>query len=186
MPSKVPDGLESLDAALHGLGSTEDDYVANRAIVANSIVCSLMSDGVVRGGFAMVLCYGAAATRVTSGLDVIRRCAPDEFSHSLSEAPEGGWEGFTFDVAEKPNKQLPDGTPEAYTTQNFDVSLSFLGTPWFTVEVEAGYNEFADVRGPDFIEAGDANRLLTAMGFPELGTDATLRVDQQIAQKLIV
>ncbi len=183
MAVKRPNSKRNLDMAIRRLGSSNEDYVANRTLIANAIVGSLMPGGAVKGGSAMKLRYGDASTRASNDLDAARRTGMDEFKEEFEEALTLGWQGFTGRLV--PGRQAkPRGVPAAYVMQPFDVRLSYLGTPWCTVQLELGHNEIGDADEPDMVAPADANRLLASMGFPELGPIATMGLAHQVAQKL--
>ena len=169
--------------AIRRLGASEEDYVSNRTLVANAIVGSLMPDAAVKGGSAMKLRYGDAATRASNDLDVARRTPIDEFADSMGEALALGWEGFTGRLVRR-RQARPGGVPDSYIMQPFDVKLAYMGVPWCTVPLEVGHNEIGDADAPNMIVPTDANRMLTAMGFPELEPIATMDITHQVAQKL--
>lgn len=78
----------------------------------------------------------------------------------------------------------PDGIPEQYVMQPYDVKLDYLGKPWCTVPLEVGHNEIGDADAPDWAELADAGELFEAMGFPAPGRAPLMPLDHQIAQKL--
>ena len=63
------------------------------------------------------------------------------------------------------NPASPDGIPEQYVMQPYDVKLDYLGKPWCTVPLEVGHNEIGDADAPDWAELADAGELFEAMGF---------------------
>lgn len=183
MAVKRPNSKRNLDMAIRRLGSTDEDYVANRTLIANAIAGSLMPGSAVKGGSAMKLRYGDASTRASNDLDAASRTSMTEFEGEFGEALMLGWQGFTGRLV--PGRQArPRGVPAAYVMQPFDVRLSYLGAPWCTVQLELGHNEIGDADNPDIVVPVDANRLLTSMGFPELGPIATMNLRHQVAQKL--
>lgn len=183
MAMKRPNSKRNLDMAIRRLGSADEDYVANRTLIANAIVGSLMPSGAVKGGSAMKLRYGDTLTRASNDLDAARRTNMDEFNEEFGEALILGWQGFTGRLVPR-RKARPRGVPAAYVMQPFDVRLSYLATPWCTVQLELGHNEIGDADNPDMFVPKDANRLLASMGFPKLGPIATMSLRHQVAQKL--
>ena len=183
MAVKRPNSKRNLDMAIRRLGASAEEYVANRTLVANAIVGSLMPHGAVKGGSAMKIRYGDEATRASNDLDAARRVGIDEFAEEFGEALAVGWEGFTGRLVQG-RQAHPRGVPAAYIMQPFDVRLSYLGVPWCTVPLELGHNEIGDADSPDMLVPADANGLLAAMGFPCLGPIATMGLRHQVAQKL--
>ena len=73
----------------------------------------------------------------------------------------------------------PDGIPEQYVMQPYDVKLDYLGKPWCTVPLEVGHNEIGDADAADWAELTDAGEL-----FPAPGRAPLMPLAHQIAQKL--
>lgn len=84
----------------------------------------------------------------------------------------------------KKDPASPDGIPEQYVMQPYDVKLDYLGKPWCTVPLEVGHNEIGDADAADWAELTDAGELFEAMGFPAPGRAPLMRLDHQVAQKL--
>ena len=68
MAMRRPNSKRNLDMAIRRLGSSNEEYVANRTLVANAIVGSLMPYGAVKGGSAMKIRYGDDATQLVPGV----------------------------------------------------------------------------------------------------------------------
>lgn len=169
--------------AIRRLGAGEKAFLSNRSIIANAIVGHLMAGAVVKGGSSLKIRFGNVATRATTDFDAARSVGEYEFEEGFAESLATGWEGFTGRLVELP-KAHPKDVPEPYVMQPYAVKLSYLGKAWCTVDLELGYNELGDAEHPDMVVPVDANALLAAMGFPELGPIPLMTLDYQIAQKL--
>ncbi len=183
MVAKRPNSKRNLDMALRRIGGVDEDYVRRRTVVANAIVASMMPDGAVKGGSAMKLRFGDAATRASTDLDAARATSLEIFVGKLEDALVEGWCGFGGRVEPRAPAH-PRDVPQGYVMRPFDVKLTYRGTPWCTVQLELGHDEIGDADEPDFLVPVDANRILAQIGFPELGPIPTMPLHHQIAQKL--
>ena len=183
MAVKRPNSRRNLDMALRRMGGADEEFVRRRTLVANAIVGHLMPGGAVKGGSAMKIRFGDALTRASTDLDAARRDDLDRFVRELGDALAEGWCGFEGRVEPRPPAH-PRDVPEGYVMRPFDVRMSYLGSSWCTVQLELGHNEIGDADEPDMVVPADANAVLAAMGFPELGPVPTMPLHHQIAQKL--
>lgn len=183
MVAKRPNSRRNLDMALRRMGGVDVEFVRRRTLVANAIVGSLIPAGAVKGGSAMKIRFGDDFTRASTDFDAARKESLDGFLNGLGEALAEGWEGFEGRIVPK-EPAHPDGVPAVYVMQPFDVKMSYLGVPWCTVQLELGHNEIGDADEPDMVVPADANAILLALGFPELGPVPTMPLHYQIAQKL--
>ena len=86
MVAKRPNSKRNLDMALRRIGGVDEDYVRRRTVVANAIVASMMPDGAVKGGSAMKIRFGDAATRASTDLDAARATSLEIFVGKLEDA----------------------------------------------------------------------------------------------------
>ena len=181
---KRPNSMRHLDDAIRRLsGNAPQDFVRARTVMANAIVASMLPDGVVKGGSALKMRFGDKATRFTTDLDTATAMDPTVYASRLDSRLRSGWEGFSGRVVAR-NSASPNGVPEQYVMQPYDVKLEYLGKPWCTVPLEIGYNEIGDADAADWAELPDAARLFEAMGFPAPGKAPLMPLDHQVAQKL--
>lgn len=133
---KRPNSMRHLDDAIRRLcGCAPQDFVRARTVMANAIVASMLPDGVVKGGSALKMRFGEENTRFTTDLDTATATDPAAYAAQLDSRLRSGWEGFSGRVVEK-DPASPDGIPEQYVMQPYDVKLDYLGKPWCTVPLE--------------------------------------------------
>lgn len=116
--------------------------------MANTIVAQMLPDGVLKGGSAIKMRFGDAATRFTTDLDTATPSDPTVYVERLSAALSEGWEGFTGRVVPR-EPANPKDVPSEYVMRPFDVKLSYNGRPWCTVPLEVGHNEIGDADEAD-------------------------------------
>lgn len=162
---------------------TADGYLRMRTLIANAIVAQMLPNGVVKGGSAVRMRFGSAATRYTTDLDTATASDPDEYAERLSKALASGWEGFTGRVV-RCEPAAPTGVPGEYVMHPFDVKLSYLGKSWCTVPLEVGFDEIGDADHADVTGQVEASGALEALGFPALGDVPLMDLSYQVAQKL--
>ena len=105
---KAPNSRRNLDEAIkRAFGA---DYLNARTAMANAIVGSLLPEGVVKGGSALKLRFGNAATRFTTDLDTARVHDTDSFIEALEDRLEEGWCGFTGHIVPR-NPRIPKACP---------------------------------------------------------------------------
>ena len=179
--TKAPNSRRNLDEAIrraHG-----GDYLRARTAMANAIVGQLLPEGVVKGGSALKLRFGNAATRFTTDLDAARVHDVEAFVEKLEERLTEGWCGFTGHVVPR-SPAHPEGVPEQYVMQPFDVKLSYNGKSWLTVPLEIGHDEIGDADEAEYGLAKDVAALFEAVGLPAPGPSPLMPLHHQIAQKL--
>ena len=93
------------------------------------------------------------------------------YAAQLDSNLRAGWEGFSGRVASR-EPASPEGVPEQYVVQPYDVKLDYLGKPWCTVPLEVGHNEIGDAEIIDWAELVDAGRLFEAIGISIAGQGA--------------
>lgn len=181
---KKPNSMRHLDDAIRRLsGGMPQEYIRARTILANAIVASMVPDGVIKGGSALKMRFGDAATRFTTDLDTATATNPDLYVELLTAKLRAGWEGFSGRVVKR-DPASPEGIPEEYVMQPYEVKLDYLGKPWCTVPLEIGSNEIGDADIIEWAELDDASRLFMAMDFPSPGKAPLMPLNHQIAQKL--
>ena len=118
---KRPNSMRHLDDAIRRVcGGTPQDFVRTRTILANAIVASMLPDGVVKGGSALKMRFGDAATRFTTDLDTATATAPALYAAKLDSNLRIGWEGFSGRVVPR-EPAAPKGVPAQYVMQPYDV-----------------------------------------------------------------
>ncbi len=181
---KRPNSMRHLDDAIRRLsGNTPRGFVRMRTVMANAIVASMLPDGVIKGGSALKMRFGDEATRFTTDLDTATATDPAIYATRLDSRLRSGWEGFSGRVVAR-DPASPEGIPEQYVMQPYDVKLDYLGKPWCTVPLEVGHNEIGDADAADWAELTDVAGLFEAMSFPAPGKVPLMPLDHQIAQKL--
>lgn len=139
----TPTNLRSLTTRLDN--SARDSGRPIRRVqrtVANAIIGQMLPPGVMKGGAAMTIRMGEAASRFTTDLDAARHrdVSLDDYLDELAERLGTGWSGFTGTPERLPPAQ-PDGVPEQYVMQPFVIRLMYLGRRWLTVPFELGHDE---------------------------------------------
>ncbi len=171
------------DAIRRACEGSANAYVRARTIMANAIVASVLPDGVIKGGSAIKMRFGDDETRFTTDLDTATATDPTLYAMRLSQALSQGWEGFTGRVVPR-EPASPNGVPNEYVMQPFDVKLSYLGKPWCTVPLEVGHNEIGDADVVEWVELADAAELFEMVGRPAPGKAPLMPLGHQIAQKI--
>ncbi len=151
--------------------------------MANAIVANALPNGVIKGGTAIKMRFGDNKTRFTTDLDTATATDPTLYAMQLGQALSQGWEGFTGRVVPR-EPASPNGVPNKYVMQPFDVKLSYMGKPWCTVPLEVGHNEIGDADIAEWIKPADAASLFEAVGFPAPGKAPLMPLCHQIAQKI--
>lgn len=105
---KKPNSKRNLDMAIRRLGSGDEDYLRNRAVIANAVVGQMISGAVVKGSSSLKMRFGDASTRATTDLDVARSADVDAFEATFARGLAIGWEDFTGRLVESP-KATPKG-----------------------------------------------------------------------------
>lgn len=181
---KRPSSMRHLDDAIRkACGGSTEGYMRMRTLVANSIVAQMLPNGVVKGGSAIKMRFGNVATRFTTDLDTATATNPDIYAEQLAAALVKGWEGFTGRIVPR-DPAHPQGIPQEYVMQPFDVKLSYNGKPWCTVPLEVGHNEIGDAEAVDWVEFEDAADIFAKIGFPALGKMPLMSLTHQVAQKI--
>ena len=147
----APNSRANLDKAIQRFAGNPLRANEIRNLMANAIVAQMIGEGVVKGGTGLKFRFGEAMSRVTADLDTAWRTGLDEFLKGLRTRMATGWNGFSGEV--RVLKQgSPKGVPFDYVMQPCDVKLSYLGRPWYTVQLEVGHNEIGDADAFDVVE----------------------------------
>ena len=183
MASPPPNSRTNLDKAIQRLYGQRARFVEARSILARTVVGQLLPDAVAKGGGALQLRFGGAATRATFDFDAARRGALDAFVETLGRRLREGWNGFTgVVVAERPAR--PHGVPGEYVMRPFSVKLAYRGHPWCTVALEVGHDEIGDADEPEYILSPDIAAMFEKIGLPAPAPIPLMPIPFQIAQKL--
>ena len=182
--AKKPNSRVNLDRAIDRLcGASGTNPVRTRRLLAAVIVGQMLPDGAAKGGNALKIRFGSAATRFSRDLDTARASSLEEYVSLLEKGLEEGWSGFTGVVVPR-DPASPEGVPAAYVMKPFDVKLSYNQKAWMTLPLEVGHNEIGDADEPEMVSSPEAAVILVALGFPEPGPVPCMRLEHQIAQKL--
>lgn len=181
--TKKPNSRRNLDIAIERLADDRSEALRLRRIFANTVVAQMMPTGVVKGGSAMRIRFGYAATRFSTDLDAARAEDLDAFVADFSRSLADGWNGFTGRIVPLP-PATPKGVPVTYVMRPFDVKLDYNEKPWLTVKLEVGHNELGDADEPDWSMSADIAVLFANLGFPEPAPVPLMQLKYQIAQKL--
>lgn len=178
-----PNSRKNLDLAIERLADSRDEGLRLRRIFANTVVAQMMPRGAVKGGSAMRIRFGYAATRFSTDLDTARAGDVEAFVSDFAGALKDGWNGFSGRVVALPQAK-PKGVPAGYVMQPYDVKLDYNGKPWLTVKLEVGHNEIGDADSPDYFMSEEIAELFGALGFPPPNPIPLMQLKYQIAQKL--
>lgn len=182
--TKQPNSKNNLDRSILRYAGTDTRAVLLRTELANVIVAQMIGEGVVKGGTGLKFRYGDKATRVTLDLDTAYKTNLDSFIKGLKMRLSAGWNGFAGEIWVRPTAE-PKGIPFDYVMQPCDVKISYLGTPWFTVELEIGHNEIGDADEYDEIDVpAEIAGLVAFLALPPLGLIKVMKLEYQVAQKL--
>jgi hypothetical protein len=181
-----PSNLRSLTTRIDNLARQEGRPVRRiQRAVANTVVGQMLPPGVVKGGTAMKLRVGETSSRFTPDLDVARAAdlSLDDYLSQLGDRLAAGWGGFTATVTEF-EAARPEGVPDEYVMQPFEIRLAYQSRHWLTVPFELGRDEIGSTRRADRRIANDIVDLFEALGLEPPASIPVLAVDHQVAQKL--
>jgi len=181
-----PSNLRSLETRISNLARAEGRPVRRiQRAVANAVVGQMLPPGVVKGGTAMKLRVGEAASRFTPDFDTSRSAniALDAYLDELADRLATGWGGFTgtVEVLEAPQ---PEGVPQEYVMLPFVIRLAFQTRQWLTVPFELGRDEIGSTIRFELRMADDIVELFHTIGLETPAPIPVLALDHQIAQKL--
>lgn len=80
-----PNSKRNLDMAIRCMGEGDEDYLRNRAVIANAVIGQMLPNAVIKGGSSLKIRFGDASTRATSDLDVARSVDSDNYRHGSCE-----------------------------------------------------------------------------------------------------
>ena len=175
----------NLDKAIARIAGNDPRLaIGIRMSMANAIVGQFLPEGVVKGGTSLKYRFGGDHARYTLDLDAAWKTDLDTFLVNLKKNLSKGWEGFTGEVAVRPQAS-PAAIPFDYVMQPFDVKLFYKGQSWCTVELEVGYNEIGDADKAEFSPiAADIVEMFEKVGLPPPNPLPLMPIEYQIAQKL--
>jgi hypothetical protein len=185
-PHAAPTNLRSLTTRLDNLARQSARPIRRvQRTVANTVVGQMLPSGVMKGGAAMSVRVGEAASRFTTDLDAARHTdlTLDGYLDELARRLDDGWGGFTGTL-EQLSPAVPEGVPEQYVMQPFKIRLLYLGRHWLTVPFELGHDEIGNTKQHELRIAHDIVMLFESIGLPEPQPIPLLTVEHQIAQKL--
>jgi hypothetical protein len=165
----APPNLRSLTTRIEKLARERGRQVKRiQRVIANTVVGQMLPASVVKGGAAMKVRLGEEASRFTPDLDASRdRSLPlEDYLDRLDEGLAEGWGGFTGTLTQLPAPK-PDGVPEEYVMQPFDIRLAYRGRHWLTVRFELGRDEVGSTQEVQARLAQDILDLFSAVGLPE-------------------
>lgn len=181
-----PSNSKALDSQISKAAGNRDTTVRRlQRAVANTVVGQMLPPGVVKGGTAMKLRAGEAASRFTPDLDVARAAEVtlEEYVEQLEDALENGWGDFagTLVVLEP---RAPEEIPPDYVMQPLQIKLTYAGRHWLTVDLELGRDEVGSTARRELRLAGDLVELFNELGLPAPKAIPVLAAEHQIVQKL--
>ena len=194
-----PPHLNALKARIRArIDSTGDAVQAERtiALVVLGQILLACETGVpgrvaaaIKGGTAMRLRYGPAASRFSRDLDAARADGLGTFLEAFAAALAEGWGGFSGEVRKARSRSKPEGVPQDYVMVAFEVKLRFKGavglaSPFLTVPLEIGADELDDTENRPRLLDPELIDLFAAIGLPEPHPVPVISDDNQIAQKL--
>ena len=182
-PETPPKSRRLLDIAIERLAGEAIDPLRLRRTLANVVVGQMLPDGVLKGGSALKLRYGDAATRFTRDLDAARTLSERTFEDIFSQTLAVGWQGFTGRIV-RGRKARPRKVPDKYVMQPYEVKLDYNGKPWMTVMLEVGHNEIGDANVRDETLSNDIVQMFRRLGFPPPRPIPLMPLPYQVAQKL--
>ena len=185
-PHTAPTNLRSLTTRLDNIArQTARPIRRVQRTIANTVVGQMLPSGVMKGGAAMCVRVGEAASRFTTDLDAAHHTdlTLDDYLNELARRLDAGWCGFTGTLEQLPPAE-PEGVAEQYVMQPFKIRLLYLGRHWLTVPFELGHDEIGNTKQHELRIAHDIVTLFESIGLPEPQPIPLLTVEHQIAQKL--
>jgi hypothetical protein len=185
-PSRPPANLQTLNRRIAGL-ATELGRPVRRVqrAVANTVVGQMLPLGVVKGGTAIKLRVGEAASRFTPDVDTSPRAGftLDEYVSEFQERLHGGWGGFTGTV-ETLDPAQPAGVPDDYVMRPYRLALAFQSRHWLSVPLEVGHDEVGSTADAEPRMAGDILAIFEKLVLPRPEAVPLMATHHQVAQKL--
>lgn len=186
MRRSPPTNLRSLESRIVNTARVRGTVTRRlQRAVANVVIGQMIPESAVRGGAAMKIRLGEAASRYTTDLDVARArtVSVDGYVNDFRELLGSGWGGFTGTVERQPSAS-PVGVPDEYIMQPLLVRLAYLGRHWLSVQFELGCNELGASINADHHLAEDLQEIFADIGLPAPAPVPVLPIGHQIAQKL--
>ena len=182
----APSNLRSLTTRIDHLAREQARPMRRvQRAIANTVVGQMLPPGVVKGGTAIKLRVGEAASRFTPDLDVARAASLglEDYLGELGDRLAHGWGGFTgtLTVLDGPS---PEGVPEEYVMQPFEIRLAYRSRHWLTVPFELGRDEIGSTSHAELRLASELVELFETLGLDRPAPIPVLAIDHQIAQKL--
>lgn len=181
-----PLNLRSLEARISNIARDRGRPLRRvQRVIANTVVGQMLPPGVVKGGTAMKLRVGEAASRFTPDLDAARSAevSLDDYLDELAARLAQGWGGFTGELEELDPPQ-PEGVPDDYIMRPFVIRLAYQGRHWLSVPFELGHDEIGSTQRHELRIAYDIVELFDIIGLDTPDPIPVLALDHQIAQKL--
>lgn len=181
-----PSNLRSLEARISNIARDRGRPLRRvQRVIANTVVGQMLPPSVVKGGTAMKLRVGEAASRFTPDLDAARSAEVtlDDYLDALAARLAEGWGGFTGELEELDPPQ-PEGVPEDYVMRPFVIRLAYQGRHWLSVPFELGHDEIGSTQRHELRIADDIVELFDTIGLDTPDPIPVLALDHQIAQKL--
>jgi len=128
-PHTAPTSLRSLTARLDNLARKSARPLRRvQRTVANTVVGQMLPSGVMKGGAAISMRVGEAASRFTTDLDAARHTdlTLDDYLNELARRLDAGWGGFTGTLEQLPPAE-PEGVAEQYVMQPFKTGSCISG-----------------------------------------------------------
>ena len=175
----------NLDKAIARMAKEDPRLIVDiRMSMANAIVGQFLPEGVVKGGTALKFRFGSANARYTLDLDTAWKTDLDIFLATFRRNLSKGWEGFTGEVAVRP-QAAPPSVPFDYVMQPCDVKLNYMGRSWCTIRLEIGHNEVGDADEAEMTPVPqDLAAYFSELCFPVPNALPLMKLPFQIAQKL--
>ncbi|MBI2706610.1 MAG: nucleotidyl transferase AbiEii/AbiGii toxin family protein [Actinobacteria bacterium] len=181
-----PSNLRSLEARISNIARDRGRPLRRvQRVIANTVVGQMLPPSVVKGGTAMKLRVGEAASRFTPDLDAARSAEVtlDDYLDALAARLAQGWGGFTGELEELDPPQ-PEAVPEDYVMRPFIIRLAYQGRHWLSVPFELGHDEIGSTQRHELRIAADIVELFDVIGLSTPDPIPVLALDHQIAQKL--
>lgn len=185
-PPRPPANLQTLNRRITGLANELGRPVRRvQRAVANTVVGQMLPPGVVKGGTAVKLRVGEAASRFTPDLDTSPRAGLtlDEYVGEFQERLHGGWGGFTGTV-ETLEPAQPEGVPDDYVMRPYRLAVVFQSRHWLSVTLEVGHDEVGSTAHAEPRMAGDILVIFEKLVLPRPEPVPLMATHHQVAQKL--
>ncbi|MDA8367071.1 MAG: nucleotidyl transferase AbiEii/AbiGii toxin family protein [Actinomycetota bacterium] len=181
-----PSNLRSLEARISNIARERGRPLRRvQRVIANTVVGQMLPPSVVKGGTAMKLRVGEAASRFSADLDAARSAelTIDDYLDALAARLAEGWGGFTGELEELDPPQ-PEGVPDDYIMRPFVIRLAYQGRHWLSVPFELGHDEIGSTQRHELRVADDIVELFDIIGLDTPDPIPVLALNHQIAQKL--